>query len=476
MTVDDFNEFENKYNLYDLNIDGFCLWLYLRFELYYAIGENFGITNGQGSTPRVSIKDKLSMFVNSFVANPVFFTSRCDILFIPHQRRILDGDSYRCIYTDIIAEAMSDKALSAEFLFGHMHFKPATTRHLVYMDYVDVIPGIIYKMSIKKNKEITQLSRYIKSSIKDYFRVEISNDYIESLITKRLLYYKYKKRLLRSFLKRVSPRVIVETVGYETNKMVLNEVASEMHIPCVELQHGVIGRGHIAYNYSTNRRFEQLPTHLFVYSDYWKNTCRFPIESNNIIATGFPYLEEQVSKYPYIQNDNNTIRIIVYSSTDSTDSILEFTQELIGVLEAEGAQFSIVYKLHPLEYNYSMSKWDSIRNHNNVVFVNTPTKSLYELCSRSDIQVGVKTTAIFEGLYYGLDTFILDTGASDIDNYMGDLVHLGYAVYGKDAYDFYKHMIVQREQRINTRTTNEAWFVENSKQKIIEELERIVES
>lgn len=473
MMIDKFNDFENIYKLFDLKIDDFCLWIYIRFELYFAIGEFFGITNGKGSTPKTSIKDRVCMFYNSFIANPMLFTKKSDILIIPHQRRILEGSTYKCIYTDVIAEEFDGKALTAEFLFGKIHYKPAASKNIVYLDYIDVIPGIVYKLSKRKQKEISMVSKKIESAVEEYFDIKFEEGYLESLISKRFYYYKYKKRLLKKFVKKVSPKVILELVGYETNKMVLNEVANELNIPCIELQHGVIGRGHIAYNYKSDNSYKQLPTHLFVYSDYWKKTCSFPIGFDNIIATGFPYMEEQISKYPYIENISDSVRIIIYSSTDSTDSILEFAIKLITKLDQNMIKYKIIYKLHPLEYNYPISKWDAVRNLDNIEFINTPTKSLYELCSNSDIQIGVKTTAVFEGLSYGLETFILDTGAPDIDYYMGDLVRLGYAVYGKTADDFIS--LIKRKSISNIGERDNPLFVKNSKQRIIEEIGRIIE-
>lgn len=70
--------------------------------------------------------------------------------------------------------------------------------------------------------------------------------------------------MLRRIIKSISPKVIVEVVGYETNKMIINEIAHEMGISTIELQHGVIGRGHIAYNYLINREYSICRSIFFI--------------------------------------------------------------------------------------------------------------------------------------------------------------------------------------------------------------------
>ena len=474
--VKEFNEFEEKYNLFDLAIDDFELWAYIRFEMYFKIGESFGITNGTGSTPPAGIKDKLCLIRNTFINNPYRSIKKYDVLIIPHQRRVLENGKYKCIYTDDVASNLRCSNITAEFLFGMTHFKPAETSRLIYLDYIDIIPAVKYKLNIydRKKRAIKDVAQMISSAIEEFFSVTVSEESIRKLIQKRYYWHKYKKPLIQKLLKKIQPKVIIEVIGYETNKMIINEVAQEMGIHCVELQHGVIGKGHIAYNYGIKKRLKQFPEFLFVYSQYWKNTCSFPIGGQNIIATGFPYMENQIRKYPKNTNEDGQIRIIVYSSTDSTEPIQKFTEEVMALLDQFGYNYKIVYKLHPLEYSLQTKIWDKIKQSSKVDFIDTPNKSLYELCSYSDVQIGVKTTAVFEGLSYGLKTFILNTGAPDIEYYMGDLVNMGYAIYGNNAADFCK--FIEDELSLNSKIQEDkaSFFVEDSLNNICQEINRVI--
>ena len=314
-----------------MKLEDFDLWVYIRFELYFTIGERFGITNGVGSTPQTTLKDKWCLLWNTIIKNPYYNIGNYDVLIIPHQRRILDGNRYRCVYTDEIADYLSFSSITAEFLFGKIHYKPVASKNIVYLDYVDVLPAVKYKILKCNSLKIKEYAQIIDNSIKEFFSVELTPGYIEKLIEKRYYWHKYKKPLLRKLLLKIKPKVVIEVVGYETNKMILNEVAHELNIPCIELQHGVIGSGHIAYNYKIDQPLTQFPSYLFVYSDYWRRTCSFPVGKDRIIPTGFPYLEEQVSKYPKKKKNDKSINIIIYSSTDSSIYIQRFTEEVYDV-------------------------------------------------------------------------------------------------------------------------------------------------
>ena len=56
--------------------------------------------------------------------------------------------------------------------------------------------------------------------------------------------------------------------------------------------------------------------------------------------------------------------------------------------------------------------------------IDTKSLSLYDLFAESMIQVGVCSTALYEGLAFGLQTYVIDAQCADI---MDPLVNEGYA-------------------------------------------------
>lgn len=473
--INKFNEFEKKYSLFDLQIDDFDIWPYIRFDLYFKIGESIGtLQQGSELSQKVLINDFKNIFINTFINNPWFSCNRHDVLIIAHQRRVKENGKFRCLYTEELSATLPYDCITAEYLFGKKHYKPVKNNNVMYLDYIDVIPWVIFKLYISGEIAFEKIANIIYGNIEEYFGVQLNKDYIKSLVKKQYCYHKHKKYLLKQLLLKISPKVILDTVGYATNQMVLHEVAREMGIPCIELQHGYMGRGHIAYNYSIDRELRQFPSHLFVFSNYWKNACSFPIATERIIATGFPYMEEQVNKWVKKEGDGEAVRIIVYSSAESFSQLKAFTEDLVKKMKEEKDSFHIIYKLHPLEYGMDSNDLEELKKLDSVEVINSPQKSLYELCATVDFQIGVKSTAIFEGLAYGLGTFILDTGDSDIDLYTGDLVRLGYASMGKRAEDFIQYIKTGHDSKKSEKECREMFFKGNALQNISDEVSKII--
>ena len=215
--------------------------------------------------------------------------------------------------------------------------------------------------------------------------------------------------------------------------MIVNEVAKELKIPTVELQHGIIGMQHVAYNYLSKGNYCPLPDYLFYYSNYWKGTCRFPIDQDKQISVGFPFFEAQAKKNPSISKEGNILRLLVLSQPVYKYEIINFIDSLLCILEESVIDYYMIFKLHPAEFNQPVEDWNRITNHKNVDLLNNSQESLYHVFSRVDTQIGVTSTAIFEGLSYGLNTFIMDIG--NAHERMKDLITRGLVEFCKRPID-----------------------------------------
>ena len=84
---------------------------------------------------------------------------------------------------------------------------------------------------------------------------------------------------------------------YGFKMMLLCETAKELGIPVVELQHGTMGKEHIAYNFLKKRRLKSFPDYIFTFSQYDKKAARFPLTSDRIYAVGYPEMENKIIEY-----------------------------------------------------------------------------------------------------------------------------------------------------------------------------------
>lgn len=478
--IDEFQQFEEKYGYLVDEIDGFRYWAYIRFSLYMQIED---VLNNQDRTSvnnqRPSIKEVFSIIKNLTIKNPLLYKQHKDILFFTHARRSLVKGKYECIYTDKIRDEFLENSISGEFIFGTKHLEPSYTKNLLKLDIIDIWPAIVLKLFNRyfKKRDAVLISQFdkigkdISSKIYEVFSVNIAVSTITKMIIKRYYWHRMKKKLLTRLIVNISPRVIVEVVGYETNKLIINEIADSLGIPTIELQHGVIGRGHLAYNYKVNRNYPFLPKYIFMFSQYWKDECSFPINDENKIITGFPYMESQIKRYPnYRKNIDDPIVILVLSQPEFSKKLKAFIVDSIKLAAEKKLNVKFIYKLHPSEYGLSNKIWSCFEGYNNVSIVNNAAIPLYALFAQADIQVGVTSTAVFEGLAYKLKTFIYHIEKTE--TYMGDLISHGEAEFVEDANELIKRISVFDRNEV-WNDNNRSFFTENALKNIKSEIERI---
>ncbi|MEG1256982.1 hypothetical protein [Clostridium sp.] len=459
-----FLEFEEKYGLLDKEINGFRYWNYSRFNIYKKLVEisSTDITEVKAIQTKVGCFEIFSIIKNCLWNNPIFKVKKKDILIVNHPRKIKNGDYFECIYTEELSKFLGTSAYSVEFLNGLKHSTPVNNPNLIYLDYIDIFGGIAIKVTKFMNRKVCMFlneeANKIDKVILDEFGVSTGEDYIRSLFVKRYLYYFFKKKLVKKLIKKINPKIIVEVVGYLTNNMIINEVANELGIETIELQHGVMGRGHLAYNYLNKREYNYFPNKIFLFSDYWREVTQFPIEDKNLIEIGFPYLEKNLHNYAnYKDNNLHGLNIVIISQPEFSMKISSLVSSLANKLENSNVDYHIIYKLHPAEYGKKNEYIKDMEKYKNVEIVADATNSIYYYFSRCNIQIGVTSTAIFEGLAFKLNTFIYHLEKTD--SYMGDLCKMGIARMFDDL-DTLVEMLLKVDTESNFTSNKYFWKTE----------------
>lgn len=468
-------EIEEKYSLFDDLILDFHYWPYIRMTIEEQIHISSGNCENNNNRSRIGeIKDVLGLAIHCMgYLCSLKRIKKKDILFITHPRRLYEDGVYKCLYTDELSKHYLKICNVAEFVYGSKHLEPVAEKEIIYLDWIDVKPAIVYQCRFifpdrKLRRICKEKAEILHNIINKEFSVRLNTNDLKELLYKRYVYYKVKKRLLKKFLERSSPKLIIEVVAYETNKMVLNEIAKEKNIITIELQHGVMGRGHLAYNYLKNDTLPSLPDKMFLYGGYWKQTCHYPIGDNNMLVTGFPYNEKQRKKFPK-KNKNCTV-IIVLSEGIYTHKILEFTLEALALLTQRNNDFELIYKLHPFEFQMPLKIWSPLAKYPQVKLVNTPDVSLYSLFAESDILLGIDSTSVFEGLSYGMEAYLIHCPGADI--YMKDLIENHFVTVCETAQDFVVHIENRKREKIECKP--EFFFERNAIKKMRMEIDQLL--
>lgn len=421
--IDIFLDYEKEHNLLSKNIGGFYYWGYIRFKLYSNI---LNEKEGLQYPKKIRNRNIIKHVVKSLTLKNPFFAKKSGVnyLVFQHPRKIKEGLFYKCIYTDNILDYIESSSVIFERDFEGEHYTPSD-RDAKYLDPIIIFSYLISRF-VSKKKITSQIETEVKQIILDLnniFHTSIDpSEFADNTvgIYKRWL---IQKRMMKTLINKYQPKCIIEVVYYSLSNLIINEIARELNITTVELQHGTMGNYHIAYNFSEKINAPYLPDKIFMFSNYWKQNTRLPQDSDDLIVTGFPYIESKINEFTNINSaieEREEYTIIFISQLTIGELLSKFIVELVKEIDEANIGYKIIYKLHGSEYSTWRMRYPWLLEiQDQIHIVDNNNISIYEYFVICDAQVGVYSTALFEGLAFGLKTFIVDAYGVE---YMQDLL------------------------------------------------------
>lgn len=411
-----FLRLEEDMGLFDKIISGIRFWELSRVEVFLTLFE-IKVNGHAKKFPRFNELKKLLFYIRSLFnmrKNP-FFCKTKEIMFSGGQRRVLTEDGkWWDIHVDPFLDEIDIPFMSLEYPIDLEHYGPAKTSNLYYFDILLTLGFLRQKLGLVKiriNKEEREFLDKIRWQINRQFEVDLD---ILKIVTRRLQEHQSLLPLCLNLLRRIRPKLVVMVSNYARKSLV--KACKILHILAVEIQHGVISSYHPGYSFPPSA-FNNVayPDYLLVFGDYWRSIANFPIDADRVVPVGYPYLEKKIEQYARL---NRKKQILFISQSRIGIPISKFAVELSKI---PGLGYNIVYKLHPREVSNWRTKYPWLVDAN-VEVIDTLGTDLYRLLGESTIQVGVSSTAIYEGLAYGLRTFLIDTLGVD---YFDSLIKTG---------------------------------------------------
>ncbi len=414
--IDKFIKFEYEEDLFNKEIQGVKFWHYIRFSIYhkilkqkYNVGQAHSNLSGKKFITRFWYK--IMQIPDFILKNPLYGLKQKDILVLNCARKIRNGRFYNDIYTDDFLKNIKKSYYVFEEPYLEKHFIPIRSKNIRYFDYINFVRAVkkIFFKFINPNfgklcsNDINRLFLLL-NAINKAFNVNFDKYKEIKDVENLILTYKISKKYYEKILNKIRPKVIIEVVSYGFSRYLFNELAKKRGIKIIELQHGVIGKYQIAYNFYRKRELETFPDYIFLFGEYWKNNTRFPLEVDKLIVTGFPYFEGKLQKLLKNSRRNSKKENILFISQGTIGKELsKLAIKLDKLIDCK--KYNIVYKLHPGEYDRWEGEYPWLKK-SNIKIVDNNKKNLYYYFSKCNFQVGVYSTAIFEGLSFNLITFI----------------------------------------------------------------------
>lgn len=402
---ENFLEMEKDLELLGETVTGTHFWERVRFFVYKDLLKSLDISDETGvdDTGFSQYLSGISLLLRNAVEsnrNP-FLASEADLLFYGKGRRKNLGDGlWWDIYIDPLLDGIESSSLCLERPYNLSHARPAKTERLRYTDLILYTGTLFQKLGVTPSvtADESALLERIESEIDSRFGVAVP---VERMVRNDLARRRVRLPLYRRIVRRIDPEIAFLTSSYNGRETFVEACQSE-GVPVVELQHGVITPYHMGYSYPYSDK-HVFPDYFFSFGEYWSESVNLPLPDENIIPIGYPFLEKRVSDYDHI---TPTDQVVIISQPPYAESLSQFAVELS---ESELHE-TIVYKLHPKEY----ADWEERYPHliDSKVEVSAGEPPLYELFAESCVQIGVDSTALYEGLRFELETYVLDEAGS----------------------------------------------------------------
>lgn len=458
--TDDFLEFEYRMKLFDFSVSDVQVWDYIRYIVYLELMGKQNKTSSNISLKSNLIKSLKLLFISiiSLILRPHEYKIKLgkDIVFLGHPRKIFDNRSYIDKYCDDIISSLKDKysLLMLDLPFKLEHFK--TSDHvdsfrLDYFEYIFIFAPFLKRIKLKDDEK--NKIHYMESELQKQFNVSIN---LKNHFLKGAKRYKSLKKRVEKLFDKESPKCLVCVDGYNFVKKVFVEVANEINIPTIELQHGTVGYFHLAYRYAIkDKEIISFPKYLFLWGDYWEGFVQLPKNKFSKVV-GFPYLEK---RYQSTSKMNNKI-LVISQWTIGFDLLKE-----VLVLAKGMPSYQFLFKMHPNEEDNRKTYQELIKVEN--VKIVPPNAQLYNLFNESIAQIGVYSTALIEGIAFKLKTYIIP-------------------LYGHEAFDdLVKDGIMHKTNDVNLITASltsddqeaglmEAIWENDALNKSVKEIEKVI--
>ena len=393
--VEQFLDFEEKLNLFE-DSKTEVIWPIVRIKLYGAIHAKYN--NYTEAHPKSRMTTTVINIIKSLwlaiIKAPIFLSHKDTIIF-NHSRRIENAKGYyECKYTEHLVNINS---YVFEAPFYNRHLPPENLQNLIYLDLLLNISRFysLIKSKYLFNTRSARATTYLTKQIQKEFNIVINPLFINLAVNKysALLFF------ANIILRKIKPSKIFMAVAYSDINLPFVVSARSQGIKVIEIQHGIMGMDHVAYNFKVKRNFYWFPDEVWVWNDFWREHSRFPIHESKIIIKGFPFLDRfKKSRKSTVCRKN----IICISQGPYTSELVGLCLSLNKLID--NTKFQILYRPHPSELAAGKAAFTSLTKEG--IGIST-TSNIYEEFSRSDIQIGVNSTALFEGIEFGLTTFIL---------------------------------------------------------------------
>ncbi|MGD8860495.1 MAG: hypothetical protein PVI30_10835 [Myxococcales bacterium] len=398
---------EREEGLLDRELRGIRVWQVLRYRTFQRLASKaalFGAAAPASPTgPAAQLEHLLRLATGSVTHNPLVGRERVDALVLePGRVRTVDGRRVN-IHTHFLLQELERQGKTVQVLasrFGGRHRKSPDPRRR-YADVIDLAGWFAQRiprarLGDAERRQVRDMQRALSSHVG--LEVDLMAP-CQSLVRSFWVAHGLYSRLLRR--RRPSETYCICAYG---GLAPFVKASRDAGVPVTELQHGVITRYHLGYSFPvlpSSGKLEYFPDRLLTWGEPWDRWMDLPELITEVEPFGFRFFEHQRKAYEDVATRPG--KVVVLSQGVLGPRIAELLLQHFDALR----DLQIVFKLHPTEYQ----RWQNepsmraLAERPNVEMATDV--DLYQLLSEAEYQIGVFSTALYEGLALGCKAVLL---------------------------------------------------------------------
>lgn len=418
-----FRSIETRHDLFNLRIQGVFMWDYMRFPIWQEILRSCGlagVAHLQKSNSRYAKFTKSKNISKYTILRNPMLIGKCDYLFLAPgaSRRKKEGVGKLVdIYCDPIIDHLgADNCLLIEPpMSDGAHHKRNKTKRWASTAIVDL--ALIAASRTGRNKlelknEEERTLEELEFSIRNEFNLATIE--LKPLFLNQLAARKIALPIIKRWLNKLQPRAVFIVCSYYGREIYI-EACRELAIPIIELQHGTISPYHLGYSYPEGTQKVLAPDYFFSFGRYWEESVNLPMKSEHVRTLGYPYMDATLPRAVGAKKKQ-----IVFISQGTIG--LKLSHFAVRLKQFIPSDWKIIVKLHPGEIPDWASHYPELAA-SEIEVIAKNGRCLYELLAESSVQIGVYSTAIYEGLALECKTYLVNL---DLVEYMQPLLDRCY--------------------------------------------------
>jgi hypothetical protein len=435
--------------------DGIPLWLEIRWAIFWNLQRHKYRLSNPHQREILTLLDYMKFIINAFIKNP-FRSGKDKVLIFSLSANYVREDNK---FIDRLYDP---------YILGNDKFQIITSN-----SKIKILDPILNKCSISsdlfrififlfsriigvRKKDKKTIEAFVKYLIEKRIVKVGDRDNVIKYVTKNKKKNRVKRIIYKEYYKKKQPKAIIIQCAHYGDYCVEIMIAKRYRIPVIEMQHGFIGKGHLAYNYnykSYDIIRDYLPDYIFTFGNYWNNNIRSPAKK---IAIGYCYLE----KYSQNNNHNQSKIILLVSGGTMPLSYIKIAKELKDIL---GGIYKLEFRPHPSEIPKAADRYHEIAD----MGYRIDKENLYQTLNKASIVVSLElSTVLFEALMFTNNVYLIKNQAVEqilLDElYPFKIVESVYEIYEKEG-------TIQ-----NNKTYDQLWR-KNAKQNFISAIAKIAE-